>query len=162
MQLNTGWMPARSIVESALLTTDNEEQKNAKRAKTSGGGGGDEEEEEEEDDVDSHILILPQYCPWIDHLFELEVEQNIVGKYLYCVFSDDKGGARIRAVPAAAGSFASRKALPTPWRALRDQELSNLINIEGCVFVHNSGFIGGNQTFDGAMAMARAAVRFEE
>ena len=148
-------MPARSIVESALQNTDNEEQKNAKRAKTSGGG-------DEDEDVDSHILILPQYCPWIDHLFELEVEKNIVGKYLYCVFSDDKGGARIRAVPAAPGSFASRKALPTPWRALRDQELSDLINIEGCVFVHNSGFIGGNQTFDGAMAMARAAVRFEE
>jgi|TARA_B110000090_G_scaffold194798_1_gene230281 urease accessory protein len=78
------------------------------------------------------------------------------------LFPDSSGGARVRAVPAAPGSFASRKALPTPWRALRDEELSTLIGIEGCVFVHNSGFIGGNKTQEGALEMARAAIRFED
>jgi uncharacterized UPF0160 family protein len=34
--------------------------------------------------------------------------------------------------------------------------------MEGCVFVHNSGFIGGNKTQEGALEMARAAIRFED
>lgn len=45
---------------------------------------------------------------------------------------------------------------------MRDEELSTLIGIEGCVFVHNSGFIGGNKTQEGALEMARAAIRFED
>lgn len=57
-------------------------------------------------------------------------------------------------------SFESRKALPLPWRGLRDDELSRESGIPGCVFVHMSGFIGGNQTYDGALAMARAALKF--
>ena len=153
--LYTSWLPARSIVEAALTPTETEEQKSAKRQKT-------QEGEDDVEDVDDQILILKEYCPWIDHMFELEEEQNMVGRFKYCLFPDSSGGARIRAVPAAPGSFANRKPLPAPWRALRDDELSQLTGIEGCVFVHNSGFIGGNKTFEGALAMARAAIRFEE
>lgn len=55
--------------------------------------------------------------------------------------------------------FESRKALPAQWRGLRDDQLSNESGIGGCVFVHMSGFIGGNQTYEGALAMAKAALR---
>lgn len=55
--------------------------------------------------------------------------------------------------------FESRKALPSPWRGLRD-ELSEVAGIPGCVFVHMSGFIGGNQSYEGALAMARTALKF--
>jgi uncharacterized UPF0160 family protein len=153
--LYTSWFPARSIVERAITKEEeNTEQKSSKRQKTEDG--------EDVWTIDAQILVLDQYCPWIEHLFDLEKENNMVGRYKYCLFPDNNGGARVRAVPAAPGSFASRKALPTPWRALRDEELSTLIGIDGCVFVHNSGFIGGNKTFDGAMAMARSAIEFED
>ena len=55
--------------------------------------------------------------------------------------------------------FESRKALPAQWRGLRDDELSKLTGIPGCVFVHMSGFIGGNQSYEGALAMAQAALK---
>lgn len=55
--------------------------------------------------------------------------------------------------------FESRKALPAQWRGLRDEELSKESGIPGCVFVHMSGFIGGNLTFEGALAMAKAALK---
>lgn len=55
--------------------------------------------------------------------------------------------------------FESRKALPLQWRGLRDDVLSKDAGIPGCVFVHMSGFIGGNQTFEGALAMAKAALK---
>lgn len=40
-------------------------------------------------------------------------------------------------------SFESRKALPEAWRGLRDEELSKASGIEGGIFIHASGFIGG-------------------
>jgi len=65
----------------------------------------------------------------------------------------------VQAVAVSPDSFESRKALPSQWRGLRDEELSKEVGIPGCVFVHMSGFIGGNQNFDGALAMARAALK---
>nr|CRX79073.1 hypothetical protein ls5930a1_00093 [Leucosporidium scottii] len=44
------------------------------------------------------------------------------------------------------------------WRGIRDQALSDLSGIPGCVFVHAAGFIGGNASKDGAMQMAIEAL----
>lgn len=65
---------------------------------------------------------------------------------------------RIQAVPVSKDSFESRKPLPEAWRGLRDEELSAKSGVEGCVFVHASGFIGGNGSEEGAREMARRAV----
>lgn len=56
-------------------------------------------------------------------------------------------------------SFENRLSLPKEWQGLRDEELSSKSGIPGCVFVHASGFIGGNATFDGVLAMARYALQ---
>ena len=64
---------------------------------------------------------------------------------------------RVQAVGVAPDRFESRKALP--WRGMRDDELSAETGIPGCVFVHMSGFIGGNKTYEGALEMARAALK---
>lgn len=48
--------------------------------------------------------------------------------------------------------------MPEPWRGLRDEELSKVSGIPGCVFVHASGFIGGNATYEGVLEMAKKAV----
>lgn len=64
----------------------------------------------------------------------------------------------MQAVAVSPDSFQSRKALPSQWQGLRDEELSKESGIPGCVFVHMSGFIGGNKNFDGALAMAKAAL----
>lgn len=65
---------------------------------------------------------------------------------------------RVQAVAVAPDRFENRKALPEQWRGLRDEELSKAAEIPGCVFVHMSGFIGGNQSYDGALSMARTAL----
>ena len=49
----------------------------------------------------------------------------------------------MQAVPVSPESFESRKALPEAWRGLRDDELSRVSGVDGCVFIHASGFIGG-------------------
>ena len=53
----------------------------------------------------------------------------------------------------------SRLSLLAEWHGVRDEALSELSGIPGCVFVHASGFIGGNKTFDGAMEMARKTLK---
>lgn len=60
------------------------------------------------------------------------------------LYPDETGGNwRIQAVPIAPESFESRKALPEQWRGVRDDALSQLSGVDGCIFVHASGFIGG-------------------
>ena len=66
---------------------------------------------------------------------------------------------RVQAVAVSPDRFESRKALPAQWRGLRDDELSRVSGIPDCVFVHMSGFIGGNRNFEGAVAMAKAALK---
>ncbi|KAL2609437.1 hypothetical protein R1flu_028010 [Riccia fluitans] len=132
------WLPARSIVAESLAAR--------KDAHESG-----------------EIMILKQFCPWKQHLFELEQEFQLNPTVKYVVYQDERSGSwRVQAVAVSPGMFESRKALPVPWRGLRDEQLSKVAGIEGCVFVHMSGFIGGANSFQGTMEMARKALEFSE
>lgn len=113
-------------------------------------------------DVDptGKIFVFDQYLPWKEHLFDYEEESGTPEseKAIYAVYPDDGGNWRVQAVPVSSESFESRKALPEVWRGLRDDTLSAATGIEGCVFVHASGFIGGNKTKEGALRLAKAAL----
>jgi len=94
------------------------------------------------------IIAFETACPWKQHLFDIEEETQISenAKALYAIFPDEAGQWRVQAIPIDPDSFDSRKPLPEPWRGLRDQALSDISGVPGCVFVHASGFIGGNLT----------------
>ncbi|SPO31869.1 related to Gamm1 protein / Ni-binding urease accessory protein (UreG) [Ustilago trichophora] len=102
------------------------------------------------------ILVFDEFASWKDHLFALEKDLNIAPteRPIYVVYPDESGKWRVQAVPVSAESFVSRKALPEPWRGVRDEKLSEVTGIQGCIFVHQSGFIGGNATKEGALKMA--------
>lgn len=131
------WLPARSIVEDAL----------ARRTDVHSSG---------------QIAVLSQFCPWKDHLYTLEDEAGLSedAKPLYVLYQDSSGGWRVQCVSATPSSFNNRKSLPEPWCGVRDAALDELSGIPGCVFVHANGFIGGNKTYDGALAMAVKAVEW--
>jgi hypothetical protein len=40
------------------------------------------------------ILKLASFCPWKEHLFELEAERGVHPLPKYCLFEDGKGGWR--------------------------------------------------------------------
>ncbi|WCJ26612.1 MYG1 exonuclease [Euphorbia peplus] len=129
------WLPARSIVMECLAARFNV-------------------------DPSGEIMVLATFCPWKLHLFELEQELKIEPSIKYVLYQDDRSKHwRIQAVGVAPDRFDLRKALPAQWRGHRDDELSKESGIAGCVFVHMSGFIGGNQTYEGALAMAKAALK---
>ncbi|PWN94202.1 metal-dependent protein hydrolase [Acaromyces ingoldii] len=128
------WLPARRLVEAAM---------DASKATP-------------------RLVVFDSYVGWKDHLFTLEAERNLddASNTLYVVYPDEAGKWRVQAVPKTPESFASRKALPEPWRGVRDDELSSKTGIPGCIFVHQSGFIGGNATKEGALKMAHDALAF--
>jgi uncharacterized UPF0160 family protein len=107
------------------------------------------------------IIVLDRFCPWKDHLLELEEEAGGVKRVLYIVFQDSAKSWRIQAAPKESEGFATRKPLPSAWAGLRDAELSEKAGIEGCIFVHAGRFIGGNATKEGALAMAVKALELD-
>lgn len=101
------------------------------------------------------ILFVETSCNWKSAVFKIEAEQNIEGEILFVVFTEKHDGTfKIQAVPGKLGGFELRKGLKEEYRGSRDHELSNLSGIEGCIFCHISGFIGGNKTYEGALKMA--------
>ena len=94
--------------------------------------------------------------------FQLDI-RSFCREHLHCSLSQDRRERkwRVHAVPVAPSSFECRKSLPVAWRGLRDEALIEVSGIPGCVFVHDAGFIGGNATREGAIAMARQGLTLE-
>ena len=107
-------------------------------------------------------MVFPNgSVPWKDHLYALETENTSEPKVLFVLYPEGPHeGAkwRAQAVSVSRDSFESRKPLKEEWRGVRDEALDALSGINGCVFVHASGFIGGNKSFEGAMEMARRSI----
>lgn len=131
----SSWLPAREIVEAAI----------EKRYQVDGSG--------------EIILLENGGCPWKDHLFSLEEELRITPLIKYVLFSDKNGHWRVQCVPQALSSFQNRLSLPSEWCGLRDTDLTEKSGVPNCVFVHASGFIGGNTSYEGVLKMAQKSLR---
>lgn len=115
-------------------------------------------------DPSGSILVFDRSFPWREHLFDIEREQkDTLGDTIkYVLYPDTNKTWRIQAVPLNTKSFENRLSLPKEWQGLRDEELSQKSNIPNCIFIHASGFIGGNSTYDGVLAMARYSLKSGE
>ncbi|RCN49873.1 hypothetical protein ANCCAN_04119 [Ancylostoma caninum] len=131
------WWPAREIVEKAI-------------------------DEAAQVDKSGRILYISTGgVPWKEHFFELEEEKGLSSRRMtYIIYEDSSSGTyRIQAIPNnRLSTFDNRMPLPKAWRGLRDDELSSVSGIDGCIFTHMTGFIGGNKTLEGAVEMARKAI----
>uniref|UniRef100_A0A182T8M8 Uncharacterized protein n=1 Tax=Anopheles maculatus TaxID=74869 RepID=A0A182T8M8_9DIPT len=129
----SSWWPARDIVSKAL----------ANRLALHESG---------------EILELEKPCPWKEHLYQLEQEQKLVGTPKYVIYCNKEHDWRVICVPVQPSSFVCRKFLAKAWRGVRDEELIGVSGIAGANFCHQSGFIGGNKTREGALKMAIASL----
>lgn len=136
---HTAWLPARNIVQAAYKSRFQYDSSGAILVLTGGG------------------------VPWKDHLYNFEAEDadKDAPKVLYVLYPEGpQEGAkwRVQCVSVTRDSFESRRPLREEWRGVRDEDLSAKTGIPGCVFVHASGFIGGNATREGALEMARRSM----
>lgn len=110
-------------------------------------------------DPKGRILIFNSSMPWKQILADLEAKEPVLDQVLYVIFpGSSPEDWRIQAVEKA--TFVSRKALPEPWRGLRDADLEKESGVPGSFFIHSSGFIGGNKTKEGAIKLAQIACDF--
>jgi uncharacterized UPF0160 family protein len=137
------WLPARDIVQKAFQSR--------KVVHPSG-----------------RIMRIEAGMPWKEHLYSLEeadktiTEENNVLYVLYPESEAEDSRWRVQCVSKEQGGFENRKGLPEKWRGVRDQELDKVIGgLEGAVFVHASGFIGGHLKEEGAKEMAVKALEME-
>jgi len=130
-----GWLPARAVVEEALKTRH-------------------------QVDPSGEVVVFSQGgCPWKEHMFALEEELCVETPVKFVLYPDQNGQWRVQCVPAGLHTFQNRLSLLEEWRGVRDEALSKLSGIKGCIFVHAGGFIGGNQTQEGALEMARRTLQ---
>ncbi|KAM3842402.1 MYG1 exonuclease [Diretmus argenteus] len=129
------WMPARGVVKEAV-------------------------EARYQVDPSGEVVVFSQGgCPWKEHLFSLEKELQVKVPIKFVLYPDQNGQWRVQCVPAGLNTFQNRLSLLEEWRGVRDAALSELSGIKGCIFVHAGGFIGGNQTQEGALEMARRTLQ---
>jgi uncharacterized UPF0160 family protein len=129
------WLPARQFVQKAV----------EKRVQVHESG---------------KILELePKGLPWKEHFFEFEKQLGLTDADICLViYEDDNGSWRVQSIPVSETSgFENR--VPLPWKGYRDKDLAEISGIEGAIFVHVTGFIGGAQTREGALKMAVEALR---
>jgi uncharacterized UPF0160 family protein len=106
--------------------------------------------------------------PWKEHLYMLEESDpstNDLNNILFVLYPENDqldSKWRVQCVSKEHGGFENRRSLPAEWRGLRDQELDKAIGgIEGAVFVHANGFIGGHAKEEGAKEMAIRSLEME-
>lgn len=95
------------------------------------------------------ILVLERHCS-TDLVLEIEGRKEKDFKFMVFPHVDTY---KIIAIPARKGTFETKNPLKKEWRGLRDDELERASGIEGCIFVHSSGFMGINTTLKNALEM---------
>jgi uncharacterized UPF0160 family protein len=127
-------LPARDFVEAALL------------------------KRHEVDSTGEIIVLESGGLPWKNHLYELEREHVVDPLVKFVLYQDQGGMWRVQAVTVEGTAFENRLGLPKEWRGVRDDKLEAVTKIPGSRFVHVAGFIGGNDTYEGALKMAVVAL----
>ena len=101
-------------------------------------------------------MVLDQFVPWQEFIFASANKK--AEEVQFVVFPSNRGGYNWQCVPDALGSFGQRKPVPTEWRGLRGKDLQELTGVQTASFCHPAGFIGGADTLEDALALAKLAV----
>lgn len=126
------WLPARTTVRKAIL--------DASKIHESGA-----------------IIRLDRFIQWKSHIKEIEEEFGIQNKLQFCLFPQGDIWI-VQAMPSDndADMFGIRN--PLKWKGLEGDVLCSASGISNSIFVHGSGFMGSNKTYDGALNMAIASM----
>lgn len=105
---------------------------------------------------DPRLLVLERGMPWknVVHAHKLPV--------LLAVSPASNGNWMLDTVPPEPGSFAQKLPLPADWAGLPENELRTLTGVPDAVFAHLRRFVASARSREGAIAMARLALRGNE
>ena len=89
-------------------------------------------------------IILNRFCPWQEAVLKADTD----GRFNYIIYPSNRGAYNVQCIPVKIGSFELRKPLPEEWRGN-----ASAVGIEGCTFVHNSGFLAACKTLEDCLAL---------
>lgn len=96
------------------------------------------------------VLVLNQYMPWKNVLFESADEKTDSIKVV--VYPEKRNGYVWCVVP-------SRATAPEQWRGLTGTALQKRTGCKSATFVHSAGFMGGAKNINDALSMAQCVVK---
>ena len=103
------------------------------------------------EDSKDGIMVLKNYLPWRDVLLDCGLKK--ADEIRLVVYPSNRGGFYLEAVRDVDGK--NKILLPKEWRG-RNADLSE--TVKGASFCHATGFIGGADTLEHAVDMARIAI----
>ncbi len=78
---------------------------------------------------------------------------------IYIVYPSRRGEWHVTSARDSMSSTKNRKPLPAAWGGRRDEELQKISGVQDATFCHNMLFLAGAESREGAIALAKAALK---
>ena len=104
-------------------------------------------------DSQNHIMVLPEHVPWQEWFFNSRQSEK-TQEIWFVVYPSNRGGYNFQCIPSKPGEGDQRKAVPKAWRGISADALRRVTGVSDATFVHSAGFLGGAESFEGAMKLA--------
>lgn len=98
------------------------------------------------------FVVIDQYCPWKTTVIK-ESDKKLG------VFGRSDGAWAVCTVPTEMESFDSRIDLPLAWAGLQNEDLAKVSGVKDAIFCHKARFIAAAKSKEGAIKLARLALK---
>ena len=116
--------------------------------------------EKEIDNVKDGILILKEYMPYKDAIFNSD--KQAAKEIKVVITPSNRGGYNIKPMTVSLESKELVVHFSESFLGLRNEELANVSGIKTARFVHSQGFIACAETLDDAICLAKNAIENKE
>lgn len=109
------------------------------------------------------LLILDSYVPWENSLFwPSPWLREAAASIQFVIYPSQRGGYNWYSVRVAPRTKKFKTLAPASWCGLREEELQKASAVKTAIFCHAAGFIGGAETLEDTILMAKLAIAEQE
>lgn len=112
------------------------------------------------DTVKDNILILDEYLPYIDAIFDSENPKAKEIKII--ILPSNRGGYAIKPITISKESKDLLINFPKEYLGLHDEELAKVSGIKTVRFIHATGFVASTESLEDAILLAKKALNNKE
>lgn len=112
------------------------------------------------DTVENNILLLEEYIPYLDAIFNSKHPKASEIKIV--IFPSNRGGYNVKPMTVSKKSKELVVNFPKKLWGLHDEELEQVSNIKGARFIHLTGFMSATETKESAFELANLALNNQE
>lgn len=110
------------------------------------------------DNASERIMILDKNVPWKDCVLKRYI--GLARGINAVVFPDRRSNYCFQFFANSASDFSKAPSAPVAWRGLENEDLQQITGVETAKFCHQQGFIGGAETLDDAVKLAKMCIEY--